>query len=122
MGKSNEVVLDTNFILAPVKFPIDIEDIREIVPNAELITVQAVIDELQKLHGGKVGLDMIKRFEIKVKPGKGHADDVIFDYAKRNKAVVATNDKEFKDRLISENIPVVFIRSRSKIEIKGYVG
>ena len=122
MAKSNEVVLDTNFILAPVKLQVVLDDVKAIVPKAKLITVQAVVDELKKIKGGKIGLELIREYGVEVKPGKGYADDVIVDYAKKNNTMVATNDKGLKERLAKEDINVIFIRSRSKMETNAYVG
>jgi hypothetical protein len=46
-------------------------------------------------------------------------DDAIVKAAQKLGAVVATNDVELKKRLRSINIPVVYLRDKSKLEVEG---
>ena len=46
-------------------------------------------------------------------------DDAIVKAAQKLGAVVATNDIELKKRLRSINVPVVYLREKSKLEVEG---
>ena len=46
-------------------------------------------------------------------------DDKVIRTAEMFNAVVVTNDKKLKDRLLSLRIPVVVLRSRSRLELMG---
>jgi rRNA-processing protein FCF1 len=46
-------------------------------------------------------------------------DDAIVKAAQKLGAVVATNDIELKKRLRDINVPVVYLREKSKLEVEG---
>jgi len=46
-------------------------------------------------------------------------DDAIVKAAQKLGAVVATNDIELKKRLRDINVPVVYLRDKSKLEVEG---
>ena len=50
-----------------------------------------------------------------------NTDMRIIEYAKMNapNCIVATNDKPLKKRLISENIPVIYVKSRDHLGLIG---
>ena len=61
MAKSCEVLLDTNFLTLPQQFKIDVlEEIKELVPNAELMTLAPVVEELSRLSEGRIGMELIE--------------------------------------------------------------
>ena len=116
------VLLDTNFITVPEQFGIDIfTEIKKIVPQANIQTLSQVIDELKSLNtkAAKVGLQLLKINKIKIIKKNGKADDLLMEVAQKEQAIIATNDKELKQRAIKKNIKIIFIRSKKKIEIIG---
>ena len=89
------VLLDTNFLMVPEQFGIDIfSEIERIVPDCELVTLKSVILELEKIreHAGKgrdkiaagVALEIIgnklKENKIKIIESSGHVDEFILKF------------------------------------------
>lgn len=95
------IVLDTNFLLIPIKFKVDI--FREIERICDfpynLHIVDKTIDELKGKKGEKLALSLIKHHNINIiKTNKDKiADDLITDLKLENK-VIATQDKDLKKR------------------------
>jgi rRNA-processing protein FCF1 len=113
------VLLDTNFLLVPEKFHIDIfEEIKRIIPNAKLATVEPVVGELQKLKK-KLALGFVKKIEIIKK--KGNADKALLETAIEKKAVLCTNDNALKRKSLSAGVPVIYLRKKKILEIVGWV-
>lgn len=124
MEKSSKVMvlLDTNFLTMPQQFKIDIvEEIKYKIPNAELVTIEPVVKELEKLPVGKVALEMIKKGLIRVLPAKGNADEALLKSALENKAVVCTNDRKLRKMLRNNKVPVMYLRERKRIDVEGMV-
>lgn len=124
MEKSCEVLFDTNFLTLPQKFKIDIiKETQRLVPNAKLITLEQVPPELKKLKQGAIGQQMIERGTIKVVPweSQGDADKAILEYALKHKTIVATNDKALKEQLRNLKVPVIYLRGRKKLELRGNI-
>jgi len=110
MVKYNELLLDTNFIIECRKRNL-LESAKELVPGAEVITLRAVVDELEKM-GEKLALEIVHSEGIRVVGKHGYADDGIVDYAKQGGVAVATNDKGLTKRLRGNGIAVVFPRGK----------
>lgn len=125
MEKSSRVMvlLDTNFLTLPQQFKIDIvEEIKYKIPNAELATIEPVVEELKKIPAGRVGLRMIERGLIKILPTNvdtKNTDGALLKCAMENKAVVCTNDRELRKVLKKNNVPVMYLRGRKKLEMEG---
>ena len=95
------IVLDTNFLLIPVKFKVDIfKELERICDfKYKLHIIDKTIDELKGKKGEKLALDLIKHNNIHIIKTSNDkiADDLITDLDIENK-VVATQDKELKGR------------------------
>ena len=114
MAKYNELLLDANFLIEAEKRRV-IDKARELVPGAKLMTLQAVVDELED-H--KLALEIMRAEGVEVMPVKGYADDEILVYAKKGGVAVATNDSALVKRLRAESIPVVFL-TKSGCDLVG---
>ena len=118
-----KVLIDTNAFAMIQQFNIDlIEKIKEKVPNAELITLKSVIKELENIkdkRAANYALELIKKEKIKTFEEEGKTDDAIIKFAEKNKTIVATNDKELKKRCLEKQIPIIYMREKQKIEIRG---
>jgi len=116
------VLLDTNFLTIPSKFHIDIfSEIEDIVLKPEFTTIEQVIDELKKIRGkkaGKLALELVKKFKVKIVYEEGKTDDALIKYALEKKAVIATNDKELRKKCIGKKIPVIFMRKKKILEMR----
>ncbi len=118
-----KVLLDTNALAVPEQLKIDIfEEIKKLIPNPEILTLSTVIDELKKIKdkkAAKVGLELLKIHNVRIIPTEGNVDEKIIETAKKLKAVVFTNDKELKNKCIKQGIPVMFVRKKRIIKIRG---
>lgn len=124
--KKTKVILDTNFLLIPGKFGVDIfTQIKELLNERHDIYVfKRTKDELQSIihqnnkkdsFNAKLGYVMIEQKNLKtLKSSIFHVDDAILSYATKNKdkTIVATHDKELIKKL--KKIPVKIINLKQK--------
>lgn len=111
--------MDTNFLIMPERFGVDIfAEIREKFPDAEFATVGQVVTELKKMKK-KFALGMIKEFKMKIVKETGDTDTALLNAAARESGAVCTNDLELKKRCIGKKVPVVFMRNKKTVEMKG---
>ncbi|NHJ32571.1 MAG: hypothetical protein FK732_06895 [Asgard group archaeon] len=126
------VVLDTNilFLASEGKFNLT-KEIERIIPQKhELVFLSACMKELdflakkpkmsQKILFARKLLETLRIVEFDLDEDLT-IDDKIVRYALENKSqcVIATNDNELKKRLLEQNIAVIFIRSKSHLELIG---
>ncbi len=119
-----KVIIDTNALMIPVQFNVDVFEELKRLGYETYIVPTAVISELdsliRKLKGddrtaAKVAMSMTERCEVV--RADGHADDVILDMATKNRAAVLTNDIGLRKRLESKNITVICLRQRNRLDI-----
>jgi len=128
-----KVILDTNFLMVPAQFRVDISGGLEALLNqkTEPIVLSSTYRELQRIassrlkegKAAKMMLQLMNKFRVvKAEPYPNETgDDVIVRFAKKFNCPVATNDKELRKRLRSLNIPVIYLRQRSHLAINGKV-
>ncbi|WP_297091400.1 PIN domain-containing protein [Thermococcus sp.] len=130
------VVPDTNFLLVPGQFGVDIisELSRVLDVRFKIAVPNVVLQELDVIERKARGKDLMairmakklaERFEVIDigEFGRRPIDDQIFDFAVKNEhVVVCTNDKGLKKRLRERGIPVVYLRSRKILELEGMLG
>jgi len=119
------VVLDTNFLLIPFRFRINImAELDYLIEESHFYVVSSrTVAELEKL-GSSVGKDgmaarlalkMLKASRIEMVKNEEHVDDWIVGYAKDNNAIVCTNDAALRRRLKRLNVKMIALRSRSRL-------
>ncbi len=114
-----KALLDTNFILTCLKQKIDFFDEFFLMGIKALIPLE-VIEEIKSLRDkipyANLALDLLKINDFEeISLGKGKVDDLIVNYAKKNpKVIIATLDKEIKNKLKN---PKLVVRNQKKIEI-----
>jgi rRNA-processing protein FCF1 len=125
-----ELILDTNFLLIPFQFKVDVfSELEYLVDEPyQLVTSNQVTKELKKIagKGGKTGaagkfaikLLEVNKGKIKFVETELSVDDWILEYSKENKAIAATNDIKLKRRLKKYGIKVIGLRTKTKL---GYV-
>ncbi|MDV3103717.1 PIN domain-containing protein [Thermococcus waiotapuensis] len=127
------VIPDTNFLLVPGQFEVDIvSELNRILDvRFRLLIPNVVLQELEVIERKSRGRDLLavrmakklaERFEkIDIGEfGKGPIDDQIFEFAVKNECViVCTNDKGLKKRLREKGVPVVYLRSKKILELEG---
>ncbi|MCK5152139.1 MAG: nucleotide-binding protein [Candidatus Thorarchaeota archaeon] len=130
------VVIDTNFLLVPAQFVVDIftEAERVLERNLDFVLLSSTLDELeQKLQAAtnkteirhfKIAKELAKRCRIvesDEESMKTPVDDQVLAYAQSVKGVLATNDKELRVRARSNGVPVLILRGMKYLVVEGYV-
>jgi rRNA-processing protein FCF1 len=127
-----KVILDSNALFIPLKFNIDLfEDLRKLLNrNFELVLLSASRLELERIATqGSSATRKKAAFALKLaercKPldvGQGRdakVDDLIVQAAAKYKYPVFTNDTQLRKRLRDINVPVIYVRQKSRLEIDG---
>lgn len=129
------VILDTNFLTVPAQFGVDVfsEAERVLERSIEFILLESVIDEIKtKLERAgkterrmfKVALDLTERCKV-VKIDQSMktflVDDQLLEYAVSVRGVLATNDKELRERAAKRGVPVLILRGKKHLELKGSI-
>jgi rRNA-processing protein FCF1 len=129
------VILDTNFLTIPAQFGIDVfsEAEKVLERRIEFILLESVVNEIKtKLERSgktesrmfKVALDLIERcriVEIDQSMRAWSVDDQLLEYTISVKGVLATNDRELRQRAAKRGVPVLFLRGRKHLELKGSI-
>ncbi len=120
-----KVLLDTNALMVPGQFRIDIFDELEglgyrsfLVPRPVLFELEALAslaDTRRDRTAARIGLELAGRCEVV--EATGVADEVLVDLALKAGAAVFTNDKELKKKLSSRCVTVIHLRQRRRLEI-----
>ncbi len=124
------VILDTNFLMIPGLHGVDIfsELDRVIDKKYEIVIPEVVIGELKNLKeegnsterkAAELALDLASKGS-KI-TSQMPADEEIFRLALENQGVVGTNDSKLQKRLREEEIPVIFLRQKSHLDISGKI-
>ena len=129
------VVLDTNMLTVPAQFGLDIfkEAEKELERSVNFVVIEPVVRELERklnqLTGTEkrkfmVALDLLKRCTI-VKVSDSDSmqpvDQLILVFAKSINGVIATNDRGLINRAILEGVPVLFLRGKKRLRLRGTI-
>ena len=129
------VIFDTNFLTVPAQFGVDVfsEAERVLERSVEFILLESVIDEIRvKLEkSGKterrmfrVAMDLTERckiVEIDQSMKDSLVDDQLLEYAASVGGVLATNDRELRNRAAERGVPVLMLRGKKHLELKGSI-
>lgn len=119
-------LLDTNFLLIPGRFGVDVFSELSNFGRPECYTLQAVLAEMEKLtvgHGAdakaaKLGLELLGvKGVIILASGAGPADVQIQKAAENEGYVVCTQDAELAKKLKAAGVKVVMLRHKKYLEI-----
>ena len=126
-----KVILDSNFLMIPFQFKIDIfQEIEYLLQKkVDFVVPSAVKSELTGIssRGGEgapeasLALQLASRcrvVDVTLEPQET-VDDAILKASQKLNAVVATTDVDLKKRLRAINVPVVYLREKSKLEVEG---
>jgi len=118
-------LLDTNFLLIPGRFRIDVFRELEKFGKPELFTLNLVVSELTALSSGggrdsanaRLALTLIEEKHIHViVSGGSDTDSEIERIASEEDFVVCTQDRELQKRLKREGILVISLRQKGFLE------
>ncbi len=122
-----KVLLDTNALMVPEQFGVDIFSEMLRLGYAECLVPGPVLRELCALAkradkgldklAARVGLGLAERCKV-ISPEieRADADLALENLAIQEKAAVFTNDKELKKRLIRKGITVIYLRQGRYLE------
>lgn len=121
------VVLDTNFLLVPFRFKINIlKELDYLIEASHRFVVSSrAVRELEGIAksvgkdgmAARLALKMLQANQgrIEVVESDVHVDDWIVAYAPANSAIVCTNDRKLRARLRGLGIKVVALKSKSTL-------
>ena len=130
--KHIKIILDSNAFFVPLQFKIDIFEGLKTLLNIkfEVILLSPIRRELEKLaiegppkirKNAFYALQMAEKCKlteinekVTVSP-----DDAIVEMAKKWNSPVFTNDKNLRKRLRDINVPVIYVRQKSRLGIDG---
>lgn len=114
-------LLDTNFLLIPVQFHVDIFSELQNFGKPPFYTLRQVVSELEKLSSDKtktsraasLTLLLLKREGVKILSSSSKtADSAIIETAATKNFAVCTQDKALIKKLHSRHVPVVTLRQK----------
>ena len=124
METSYRVVVDTNFMLIPFQFGVDIKaELDRILDfNYELCTLDGVLRELESIskekskngRDARVSLEMAK--DLNIIPVNGDVDDALLMLASKD-TIICTNDKILKDKIKRKGAPLIYLRQKKYLVI-----
>ncbi len=118
------MVIDTNGLMIPGQFGVDIFTELKRLGFDSYIVPRASVKELEKIstHGrgkdrtaAKIALSLLERCTITEK--EGFADDVIMELASGMECPVLTSDIELKKRLCSKGVTIVQFREKTHLSL-----
>jgi len=128
-----KVILDSNFLLVPFQFRIDIfEELNNLLGKAQPIILSTTMEELNKIAEKSstkehiqfsAALKLAEKCEIlkvKRRPSESY-DDVILRVASDLKIPVATNDAELRKKLRKAGLTVIYVRQKARLIIEGNI-
>ena len=130
MPVRKKIVLDTNFLLIPGQFGVDIfSEIKRIVDfGYQLVIVEKTIEELQKLletgkkqdkQASKLAISLLETQNIKRDDSHSHknADDSIVDISDAD-TYVATQDRVLRERVKKKGAKIIGLRQKKYLIIE----
>jgi len=130
--KTLKIILDSNALLVPLQFKIDIfEELKTLLNvNFEPVLLSPIRRELEKLaSNGSPQMRKNASYSLKLaekcrsidvdEEGGVSPDNVIIKVAAKWKCPVFTNDRQLRKKLRDINVPVIYVRQKSRLEIDG---
>ncbi len=118
-----KILLDTNFLVAPFQLSLDVfDELERIYPHADIYTLDDVIQEAKSIESGRY-ISLVEKLietqdvEVLETEGEGDVDDLLVQLC--DEYVVATNDRELKERLLDRDAEVIIIRGKNHLEVKN---
>lgn len=133
-NKTLKVILDSSFLFIPSQFNLDIFEELAVVLNRrfEPLILSPTYKELQRIaQSGSTKVRRQAAFALKLaqkcrridvdKSDEESHDDVIVRVASEMACCVATNDRVLRRRLRRRNVPVIYLRQKSRLAVEGAI-
>jgi rRNA-processing protein FCF1 len=127
-----KVILDSNALFTPLQFKVDIfEELQTLLNRRfEPVLLSPVRQELERLSkesspqmrkNAAFALKLAEKCKIVMmnQTGADKVDDVIIKVASGGGCAVFTNDKQLRKKLRDINVPVIYVRQKSRLSIDG---
>ena len=121
------VIIDTNFLLVPYQFGIDIfRQVDELIPNVHMVIASSIVDELENLskkksktgNAAKLAMKLLAMQKIEIVGTELPADKWIFTYAKMHRAIVCTNDRRLRQKIKRMRLKCIVLRGKDRIGLE----
>ncbi|MDY6780799.1 MAG: twitching motility protein PilT [Halobacteria archaeon] len=116
-----KVIFDTNSLLVPAQFGVDVfDEVERLVGGYEGLVPQVVVEEVRELDedGAEMGLEMaLENCDVVEDEGE-YADNTVVSLAEEEGDAVVTNDSELRERVLDAGVPVIYLRQKSYLEIQ----
>ena len=123
-----DVLCDTSFLMALVSVPVKrLEKVEVELGKLFFLVPDLVIDELKRLETrtgpkrsriAKTAMEIsTSKFRIIELPEHKQVDEAILEYTKNSKCVVATLDKNLKNKILNANTPVITLSNNRLIVV-----
>lgn len=124
-----DIIIDTNFLLIPFQFKVDIFTELEQGFNHRLCIIDKTLDELDDIMAQQKGkhremAKMAKKLVEKkniyiIKTDKlKNVDRILLERAEENQFMVATQDKELKIELKKKGIKIISLRQKKYLKLE----
>ena len=133
MQNVKKIILDTNFLLIPEQFKVDIFSEIERISNFKykLLVFDRIINELENIEqsqrrkhsrAAKLALDLIKskKYKIFIKrtDSTKSVDNLILDFAvEEGNCIVATQDFLLKQRLKKNKVQIITLTQKNYLKL-----
>ncbi len=120
-----KIILDTNFILIPIQFHVDIfSEFNRLLDNFKLYLLERSVDELYHLENGRyVSLckKIIDLHNITILENEKNipVDDLLLELGTVG-YIIATNDKELRSHLYKKRVNHIFMRQKNKLQLEQF--
>jgi len=114
-----KIILDTNFLMIPSKFNVDIfsEIDRIITKSYTLHFLDKSIDELKKIKGNKLALQLAEKLKIIKTKENLDVDSTLVKLSDKN-TIIATNDKGLKQRLRKKKSKIITLKQKTHLVLQ----
>lgn len=125
------VIMDANAFFVPAQLKIDIfQELKTLLNrNFELVLLKPINEELRMLtRQGSTEMRKKASYALKlaekcrivdVEEEADTPDDLILQIAGKWNSPVFTNDSELRKKLRNINVPVIYVRQKSRLEMDG---
>ena len=121
------IIIDTNFLLIPAQFGIDVflEAERLLERRVKYLILKSVANEIRmKLDdkGFKIAAELAKQcklIEVDTSMKGLSVDEQLLEYTALVNGVLATNDRDLREKARTRGIPVIFLRGKKRIALDG---
>ena len=130
--KVKGIILDTNFLMVPAQFGVDIiKEIERVCHfKYKLLVIDKTVKELESIienqkgknkAAAKLALLVINKNNINIQKtiGTNNTDDTIIETAKKHDYIIATQDMGLKRKAKEKSIPLIILRQKKYLRLEN---